>query len=267
MNSISASVILAILVTLSLLISVRSAAEEKHRNGSYELVKGMEYLKSIENVNPDTANEFFRSRHKEKAADSDEKAKLISDINDESVDVFSLFKDYVLLGDSRALGFSHFGFLDYNRVFASGGDTILKSLDHIDRMKKLDPSYIFLCYGINDAGGSKWKTTEAYVEDVLKVINQLEREFPDAKIILSSIIWISDGANRNFPKWGRIYEFNPACRQMCLENGITYVDNDEICGTLKEDRLWSGDGIHLSKSFYKMWAKNLWLATLEDSES
>ena len=65
-------------------------------------------------------------------------------------------------------------------------------------------------------------------------------------------------------QWGQIYDFSEACRSMCLENGIKYVDNDEICLLLKEQNMWAGDGIHLSKSFYKFWAQNLYLAALEE---
>ena len=66
------------------------------------------------------------------------------------------------------------------------------------------------------------------------------------------------------PMWAQIYDFSDACRTMCQENGIKYVDNDEICLRLKEERWWSGDGIHLSKPFYSLWAKNLYLAILEE---
>ena len=50
---------------------------------------------------------------------------------------------------------------------------------------------------------------------------------------------------------------------MCTDNNIRYIDNEAICAKLKEEKMWSGDGIHLSKSFYKLWAQNLYLATLE----
>ena len=259
-------VILSLFLALSLVTSMSSAAQKKQMNGSYELIKGLEYLKSVEKSSPDAANEFFRAKT-ESSQNEEAKSELLQSLNDDSIDVFSLFKEYVILGDSRALGFSHFGFLDYKRVFANGGDTISKSLEHIDKIKNLDPSYIYLCYGINDAGGSRWSTTDAYAADLLKIVQELQQAFPNAKIIVSSIIWISEGAQRNHPKWGRIYEFNPLCKQICLENGIAYADNDEICQILKADRLWSGDGVHLSKSFYHLWAKNLLLAAWEDGQS
>lgn len=263
----SASVILAILITLSVFLGISGAAADKRANRSYEVVKGMEYLKAAENAPTDEAEALFEARQKEKAEaarSEEERAKLVSDLQNNRVDVFSVFKDYVILGDSRVLGFSHYKFLGYRRVLAGGGDTFIKALDHLNEVKKLKPSYIFLCYGINDAGSARWKTTEAYSADVYKVIETLQKSFPDAKIIVSSAIWISKGAEKSFPKWGRIYEFNPVYKQVCEETGAVYVDNDGICEILKEKKMWSGDGIHLSREFYQYWAKNLWLGAMEE---
>lgn len=237
-----------------------SQSTQKNSLPSYEVIKGTEYLKSADLYDPEQAEELFRRKEMEKQASQ----KLLDDIKNDNVDIFTLFNDYVILGDSRALGFSYFGFLPYNRVFAGGGDIILTVREHMDKLKKLHPSYIYLCYGVNDAGRNLWDTTEDYIQDVLKVTDELHQMLPDSKILLSSVIWISDGARKRFPKWGRIYDFNIAYRQMCEETDVIFVDNDEICQILKDNQMWSGDGIHLSKSFYKMWAKNLYLAAITE---
>lgn len=263
----SACLMCGLLILLISLTAVTISSRKNPSSASPELSEGLDYLASAESRDPLAADTFYREMQKERMSalkNTQEKEALIEDIKNERIDIYSLFKDYVILGDSRAYGFSHFQFLDHSRVLAGGGDTIRNVRDHMNRIKNLDPSYIYLCYGINDAGIGIWKTPEDYAAEVLTVINELREALPDAEILYSSIIWISDTAEANYPKWGQIYDFSEACRSMCLENGIKYVDNDEICLLLKEQNMWAGDGIHLSKSFYKFWAQNLYLAALEE---
>lgn len=257
----------ALLILIAALLAVRLLAAGKPFSDLTDASEGIKFLTTAEEANPSLADDFLRAKKKERLASiqrSEEKEKLKDDIINDRVDVYSLFKEYVILGDSRAVGFSHFKFLDHHRVLAAGGDTILKVRDHMDKLKKLNPSYIYLCYGVNDAGLKIGGTPEGYAEKVLSVINEIQEALPEVRIYFSSIIWISETAEKKNPAWGKIYEFNNTCRMMCTQNNITYIDNDEICLYLKEKKLWSGDGIHLSKSFYKLWAKNLYLATLED---
>lgn len=262
----SACLVCGLVILLISLAAITSGYRNHSPAVSTRVSEGLHYLAVAESADPLAADTFYREKQKERMnalKNSQEKQALIEGLKNDETDVFPLFKDYVILGDSRAYGFSHFHFLEYSRVLAGGGDTILTVREHMDKIKNLNPSYIYLCYGINDAGIGIWKTPQSYAAEVLTVINELREALPDAEIIYSSIIWISDGAAMN-PMWAQIYDFSDACRTMCQENGIKYVDNDEICLRLKEERWWSGDGIHLSKPFYSLWAKNLYLAILEE---
>jgi hypothetical protein len=46
------------------------------------------------------------------------------------------------------------------------------------------------------------------------------------------------------------------------ENGVVFVDNSVICKELKH--MWEPDGIHVVKTFYPHWGKNLVVAALEE---
>lgn len=259
-------VLCTLIIPTCIIIGMAIADSQKSPAGSAETLKGLSCLEKMEKNDPAVAEEFHRTRTKEYLESEQtklEREKLIDDINNDRVDVFSLFKDYAILGDSRAHGFSYFKFLSYSRVLADGGDTIRNVRTHMDKLKNLAPTYIYLCYGLNDAGIGYWKTPEEYADEVLQIINELREALPDAKIYYNSIIWISDGA-ASYAPWAQIYDYSSECRKMCEENGIYYIDNDEICMQLKPNKWWSGDGVHVCKPFYKLWAKNLYLATLED---
>ena len=78
------------------------------------------------------------------------------------ISVWSLFDDYALLGDSRTMGFSFYDYMPSERVLADSGATINKVADHLDELKKLSPTSIFLTYGINDVGIGYWPTPERH---------------------------------------------------------------------------------------------------------
>ena len=263
----TACMICSFLIFLAVLYAMNAISGDGKTAAFSETVNGMNYLTETEKLDPSAADEFYRAKIKRISAmeqSKEEKKQLIDDIINDRTDVFSLFKDCLILGDSRALGFSYYKFLNYSQVMAGGGDTILKVREQMDTIVNLNPSYIFLCYGVNDAGRTLWNTGDEYSKDVLAVINELQQALPDAKIYYSSIIWISDGAALKFPPWAKIYEYSDACKAMCDENGIRFIDNSEICAQLKENNMWAGDGVHLSQPFYKLWGRNLLLATLEE---
>lgn len=262
----SVCIISALLITLASLIAVIIISNRTFSSASSDLSGGLNYLDADEKSDPTTADEFFHEKKTQRlntGLSKKELEALKDDVANDRVDVFSLFKDYVILGDSRVLGFSHYKFLSHSCILAGGGDTIQSVRERMNSIKKRNPTYIFICYGLNDAGRKNSKSPEDYADEVLGIIHELNDAFPDAFIYYSSTIWISDQVAINYPPWAKIYDYNISCKKMCEENGIRFIDNDLICMQLKEKKLWSGDGIHLNKSFYKLWAKNLYLATLE----
>ena len=60
--------------------------------------------------------------------------------------VWDQFEEFVILGDSRAVGFYYQDFLPADRVLAEGGATIADVQSHMDELIALDPKEIFLCY-------------------------------------------------------------------------------------------------------------------------
>ena len=169
--------------------------------------------------------------------------------------VWDMFEDYVVLGDSRAVGFYYYGFLEESRTLATGGATIREIAANLDAMKQLNPHYIFLCYGLNDVSIGIWSSPEEYVAEYLSTVQDLQKTFPDAQIIISSILIARDPAFDLDDSWLRIPEFNDALKRMAQENGIAYADNTELCEQYAD--MWDLDGIHVMKQFYPYWGANL----------
>lgn len=186
---------------------------------------------------------------------SAEQLALIEQIENDEVDVWSLFHDYVILGDSRAVGFWYFDFLPEDHCLTGGGDTIRNVGMNMDGIMERQPKYIFLCYGLNDTSIGYWKTSDVYVEEMMEVIADLQDRLPGVTVVVSSILPARDPAFERSSKWYNIPEYSAAVEAACQEAGVIFVNNDEICEEYAH--WWQPDGIHVRPEFYPYWAKNL----------
>ena len=172
------------------------------------------------------------------------------------ISVWTLFEDYVLLGDSRAVGFWFYDFLPENRVLADAGDKISDLEAHIPDIVAMSPANLFFCYGINDVGIGLWPTPESYVEDFSRIIGEIQAQLPEVNIYISSILPATDPAFEQNSAWYDIPQYNVAVRAMC--DGIDrcyFVDNDRLAE--EYSYMYEVDGIHLTRDFYPHWAANM----------
>ena len=230
--------------------------------------QGVSYLQSLEAQDPDTVDNVLKQQRLQHIQEM--RDERLRQLETGEISVWSLFDDYVLLGDSRAVGFSFYGFLPDERVIAESGATILHLEEHIPDIVALNPSNIFLCYGLNDVSIGIWPTPESYVEQFSDIIAQIQSQLPDANIFISSILPARDPAFQQSSAWYNIPEYSQAVSDMCSTTAHCYfVDNDAIAEEYAN--LWEDDGIHVRQDFYPHWAANLitevYSASLDDGST
>lgn len=223
-----------------------------------EIQAGIAYLESLEEKDPAQV-QAVRKQIRQKHLDAQRDA-LLRQLNDGTIDPFSLFKDYAVLGDSRAVGFWYRDFLDKSRVLADGGHTIRNISGQMDALVALNPSVIYLCYGLNDTSIGYWDSGESYAAEYVQCVQQIQSRLPDATIVVSSILPAKDPAFERSAKWRNIPQWSAALEKACKENGILFAN----CDSLAEDHpnLWDPDGIHFREEFYPYWASMLVVTTL-----
>ena len=167
-----------------------------------EVASGVQWLQEQEAHSPDDVEAELKAiRQAELDAMRDEwRAKLYSG----EISVWSLFEDYAMLGDSRTSGFTYYGYLAPERVFADSGATIKKVIDHLEELVALNPSIIFLTYGINDVGIGYWPTPEDYVNEINNTLALLKEHLPNATVYVCSIIPALEPAFKRGPAWREI---------------------------------------------------------------
>lgn len=219
---------------------------------------GVSYLESLEQKDP-AAVQQVRKEIYQKKLDA-QRDQLLKQLTDGTIDPFSLFKDYVVMGDSRAVGFWYRDFLDKGRVLADGGHTIRNIPDQMDTLVSLNPSMIFLCYGLNDTSIGYWDSADAYVTEYVQVVKEIKEKLPDATVVVSSILPAKDPAFKQSKKWYNIPDWSAALERACKDNGILFANCDQLA--VDYPNLWDPDGIHFREEFYPYWASNLVVATL-----
>ncbi|MCF0146639.1 MAG: hypothetical protein HUJ73_08645 [Eubacterium sp.] len=177
------------------------------------------------------------------------------------VDVWSLFQDFAILGDSRAVGFWYFDFLPETRVFAEGGYKISNIPEFYENIRILNPSGVFLCFGLNDVMSEYWETPEDYVAEFREILADMQENFPDMTIYVNSIFPALDPAFDLSTKLYEIPDYSKAVGEMCAELDIPFVNNDTVFEQHKD--LVDIDGIHFTPPMYPYWAENMMLTVYD----
>lgn len=186
-------------------------------------------------------------------------------IEDGKLDVYSLFEDYVFLGDSRVMGYKNYNLLDSTRVMADTGANIQFVDQHLDEIKNLQPSCVILSYGVNDMGLDLNSSEGGYGALYEKEVNKILEVDPDAKIYVCSIIPCTPATLEESPRWANTSKYNAQLKKICKKNNWTYID----CTSLADGgnaAIYQDDGIHFLSTFYKDWANTITSAIMEDEE-
>lgn len=251
--AIAAPVLLVVALSMILIgdREVNASAEDV-------LAPGVEYLAALERKDPEDIMQVRRDIYDRKI--DAQRDILVQQLVNGDKDPFSMFKDYCIMGDSRAVGFWYHKYLDKGRCIADGGHTIRNITENMDKLVEMNPSTIYLCYGLNDSSIGYWDTADQYVAEYMQIVKEINNRLPNATVVVSSILPARDPAFERSTKWYAIPEWSAALEEACERNGVIFAK----CDSLYDDypNLWDPDGIHFRKEFYPYWASFLLVATL-----
>ncbi len=223
--------------------------------------KGLSYLSMLDQRSPsDVESKLKEARDAKLQAEVEAR---MQELTDGTVDVWSLFDDAVLMGDSRVEEISNYEFLPKNRVLAHLGANIRKLKEDEDALLALNPSYVFLGYGINDTEQVEWwPDADAYIPEYKEILKDITAKMPDTKFYVNSIIPAQDWTFDEYPTYAEVPEWNVELKKMCEELGVGYIDCDQIAADNQD--LYEGDGIHFLPEFYKIWMAKIWTTVYQD---
>lgn len=261
MNRRTGRSVIVVLIAAVILAVAGTAALRVHRSSitaqeqSEDVIATVKYLESLEKGDPQDVRDALANRKKEqRLAEREENRQALID---GTIDVWSLFTDYAIIGDSRAEGFIDYGLLSEDRVLAVKGEGIDNTEGWIPTLQALNPSVIFVIYGTNDMGNGVGAGWDGYKEHCRPHLQALKQYFPNADIYFNSIMPVFDPAYSKNGVWAEIDLYNGVLKDLCNEEGIYFLDTNEVA--YANTGMYMEDGIHFISDFYELWARNMWL--------
>ncbi len=164
------------------------------------------------------------------------------------------FTGSVVVGDSITEGLSDYKILSNDKVVYKRGVSIKSTTSLLQTAIGLNPTNIFLAFGMNDVESYK-SDISSFIEDYKEKIEYIKQNLPNAKIYVNNIQPASGSVAAKRTDFSRVPQYNEQLVKMCDELAITYIDNQYI---LKENpSLYEPDGIHVSISYYSLWLENM----------
>lgn len=200
---------------------------------------------------------------------SAEKAKDIDYLKADNMQFY--FDRLVVAGDSIANGWQYYNILPKNRSIAYGGlstfgfsvweyDTTGTTLSMQDTLKKVNPTLLYICLGMNDVNQI---STEQYAQQYKELLQSIKQIVPDCLVVVQSITPVA--STNEYPKITNdaIKRFNSKLQEMLASLGredIIYFNayksllDDKGMMDLKYD---AGDGLHINTDAYKKLLEDL----------
>ncbi len=200
-----------------------------------------------------------------------DRAKLLKELEQDPNRVFETLKGYntVIIGDSRAVGFSYYNYLDAAHVLSGVSWSIMQIPSVLPQVAAINPQVIIISFGINEIGpvdgrGYYYPTPEIYANATLDYVAQIRKLAPNAKIYFSGVLPVQDWVLQKSPRYGRIPDWNETMKPIFAQAGVGFIDVAELCAN--HQNLYIGDGIHFTGAFYPYWGAAI-LSTIMEDES
>ena len=180
------------------------------------------------------------------------------------------YSDAAFIGDSRTEALKTYGLLKgatyytykglkvdtvFTEPYIDEGGTKMTVMDAIVRHQY---KRVYIMLGVNELG---WVSTDIFIDDYGKIIDELKKSQPDATIYVQSILPVSAKKSEQDSIYNnpRINEFNALIEQMAKDKGATYLRVNEAVmdesGSLPADA--STDGVHPNIDYCRKWTAYL----------
>lgn len=179
------------------------------------------------------------------------------------------FSDALLIGDSRTEGLRNYDGLPGATYYAVKGlmvNTVYTrkavtengaKLTVMQAQAKHSFGKIYVMLGINELG---WSSMQSYVSDYEKMVGDLKKGHPKAKVYLQALFPVSaqKSTESSIYKNDKIASYNRAIQDIAKKENVVFLNTAQAVskdGALPEGA--SADGVHLNAEYCKIWCDYL----------
>lgn len=173
-----------------------------------------------------------------------------------NADLKKIFNDKhaMVSGDSMAEGLTAYGVLNAENVVWSRGRRIDNMYKDIDKISAYSPKYLFLTYGSNDL--EMWNgRVNQFIRKYRETLDYINEKLPNTKIIINSILPVSEKALQKNSAFGYQELFNTELKKLADERNIPYIDLS--LHLFDKENPFESDGVHPKGFYYPIWAKQM----------
>ncbi len=186
----------------------------------------------------------------EKAVDALDKANYDEVAAGKRIRYRRAFSKSMILGDSLTEGLTVYNWLTSAQVSAKVGGSIVYADKQFATAAKTYPEYAFFAFGMNDMGNYDGDN-KAFIKKYSSLLKAFKETSPDTTMCVCSISTPTAAAIKGNHSISHYKTFNAAIRQMCEDEGYTYIDITDILP--EHSDLYAGDGIHAAPAYYPYW--------------
>ena len=179
------------------------------------------------------------------------------------------FSDALFIGDSRTEGLRNYDGLPGATYYAVKGLMVstvytkrvipVNGTDKTVMQAQAEHTFgkIYVMLGINELG---WSSMQSFVTDYRKMVRDLKKDHPKAKVYLESLFPVSakKSEENSVYKNERIASYNRAIQKIAKQENIVFIDTAQAVS--KDDVLpadASVDGVHLNTEYCAKWCDYL----------
>ena len=173
-------------------------------------------------------------------------------------------KDIVMVGNSLTEGGGDWNArLNKKNIRNRGiiGDEVMGIYDRLHQILPGHPEKLFLLAGVNDI--SHDLTADSIVSMIRMTVERIQRESPDTKLYLQSLLPFDESFGRYKKLTGKtdmVPEINAQLEVLAKDHKITFINLFPLFtekGTNALRKELTSDGLHLNEEGYKIWVKAL----------
>lgn len=163
-------------------------------------------------------------------------------------------KKAMVAGDSMAEGLVAYEVLSSSNVVWHRGRRIDNMNQDMPTILSYQPKYLFLTYGSNDL--ELWEgRVNSFINHYRNTLNYLKTNLPNTKIIINSILPVSEEAINRNNAFSYQELFNNELKKLAEEENIPFLENSSYLEYNQSP--FSTDGVHPKAFYYPLWAKNM----------
>jgi len=163
--------------------------------------------------------------------------------------------EIIFLGDSITDRCEWFELFSNPNVKNRGlsGDKTSGVLDRLSEVTESNPAKVLLMIGVNDLRHNV--SDSSIVGNYHKIIEKIETDSPDTKIILQSVLPVNNDIGEPKTTNPKVNSLNNSIKELALSFKIPFLDiNSNLLNEFGQlDAKYSEDGLHINGAAYLVW--------------